>query len=89
MAKIVNLNRTIDLLKKNGYWVAGLDKNGNNSISEIKTISKLVIIIGSENKGMNKLTSENCDFTISIPINKKVDSLNASIAASIVLHQLS
>lgn len=82
----VNLKNTIDFLKKKNYWIVGLDAKGTNTIEETSKITKLVIVIGSEGKGMRRLTAESCDFKVSIPISKDVESLNASNAASIIFY---
>lgn len=86
--KVTNINKLITALKKNGYWIVGLDGDGEDRLTEIAQIDKLAIIVGSEGKGLRKLTSEHCDFTVKIPINDNVESLNASCAASIVLYAL-
>lgn len=88
VAKVTNLKNTITKLKKQGFWISGLDARGKNNIGEISKIDKIAIIIGSEDKGMRKLTSENCDFLVKIPISKNVESLNASNAGSIMFYLL-
>lgn len=85
---VTNLKNTIEKLKKMDFWIAGLDASGAGNINDIAKIDKLAIIIGSEGKGMRRLTSESCDFLIQIPISEKVESLNASNAASIVFYLL-
>jgi 23S rRNA (guanosine2251-2'-O)-methyltransferase len=86
IAQVVNIKRTIDILKKHEFWIAGLDPQGPNQISDILNIAKLAIIIGSEGAGMRRLTKDSCDFLVNIPISTKVESINAASAASIVLH---
>lgn len=86
--KVPNLKNAIDKLKKMDFWVAGLDIDGKKGVNEILDIKKLAVIIGSEGKGMRKLTVDNCDFLIKIPIAKQVESLNASNAASIIFYLL-
>lgn len=81
-----NLNNFFKELKKEGYWIAGLDGYGNNKISDLHNIDKLALIIGSEDKGMRKLTTESCDFLVKIPISENVESLNASCAASVIFY---
>lgn len=82
-----NIVRVIQELKKIGYWVYASDKSGEN-ISKINFNNKSVIIFGSENKGIRRLVKENCDFIISINTNKKLDSLNLSVSAGIVLYEI-
>ncbi len=88
IAKVTNIKNTIDKLKKMGFWIVGLDANGKGNINDIAGIDKLAIIIGSEGKGMRRLTSQTCDFLVKIPISQQVESLNASNAASIIFYLL-
>ena len=88
IAKVTNIKHTIEALKNKGFWIVGLDSEGQNSLKEVVDIDKVAVIIGSEGKGMRKLTSESCDFLTKIPISDKVESLNASNAASIIFHLL-
>jgi len=88
IAKVTNIKNTIKKLKKMDFWIAGLDADGKGDINDISEIDKLAIIIGSEGKGMRRLTLTHCDFLIKIPISKQVESLNASNAASIIFYLL-
>ncbi len=89
IAKVTNIKTTIETLKRKDFWIAGLDLKGKDDLSNLSEFNKIVIIIGSEGKGMRRLTTESCDFLIKIPISNKVESLNASNAASIIFHALS
>ena len=73
-------------LKEKGYWVIGTDMNGED-YKEIDYTGKIVIIIGNEGKGMSRLVKENCDFIASIPMRGKVNSLNASVAAALIIYE--
>lgn len=84
IARVTNLSQTIKKLKNQGFWIVGMDGKGSEDFSVIKDIEKIAIIIGSEDSGMRRLTSESCDYHLSIPISPQVDSLNAASAASIV-----
>lgn len=87
VARVTNLNRTIDDLHERGYYVIGLDGGGDSLIGNTGFESDpLVIVLGSEGKGMAKLTREKCDAIASIPISSTVESLNASVAAGIALY---
>lgn len=86
IVKVINLKSSIDKLKKKGFWIAGLETQGESTIENITNIDKLAIIIGSEGKGMRKLTRDSCDFLVKIDISPLVESLNASNAASIIFH---
>ena len=87
IARVSNLVNTINELKKKGYWIIGTDMNGT-SYKEIDYKGKIVIIVGNEGKGMSRLVKENCDFIASIPMNGKVNSLNASVAAALIIYEV-
>ena len=86
IAKVNNLTDTIKELKQKGYWIIGTDMVGV-SYKEIDYKGKIVIIIGNEGKGMSRLVKENCDFIAKIPMRGKVNSLNASVAAALVIYE--
>ena len=91
VSQVVNISRTITDLKKAGYFVLGLSAEGSSQLPELdQELSKkpLAVVVGSEGKGISRLVGENCDIHISIPITSKAESLNASVAASIVLYQI-
>jgi len=88
VSRVVNLNRALDELKKNGFLVIGLSGDGNNLISEFKENTPLVVIVGSEDKGISLLTQKKCDFLLKIPLKGKTSSLNASVAAAVSLFHL-
>jgi len=86
IAQITNLARTIDAAKKAGMFVVGLDGESEDIISTMKVATEpLMIIVGSEGKGLARLTKEKCDLVVSIPISATTESLNASVATSIAL----
>ena len=86
IAKVNNLVNTIKELKQKGYWVIGTDMNGEE-YRKIDYTGKIVIVIGNEGKGMGRLVKENCDFIASIPMNGTVNSLNASVAAALIIYE--
>jgi len=88
VSRVVNLNRALDELKKNGFLVIGLSGDGQLSISNFLEKAPLVVIVGSEDKGISLLTQKKCDFLLSIPLKGKTSSLNASVAAAISLFHL-
>ena len=88
VSRVVNLNRALEELKKNGFLVVGLSGDGQLSISKFLEKAPLVVIIGSEDKGISLLTQKKCDFLLSIPLKGKTSSLNASVAAAISLFHL-
>ena len=88
VSRVVNLNRALEDLKKNGFLVVGLCGDGQLSISKFDEKSPVVVIIGSENKGISLLTQKRCDYLLRIPLKGKTSSLNASVAAAISLFHL-
>ena len=88
VSRVVNLNRALQELKKNGFLVIGLSGDGQLSISNFLEKAPLVVIVGSEDKGISLLTQKKCDFLLSIPLKGKTSSLNASVAAAISLFHL-
>ncbi len=88
VSRVVNLNRALEELKKNGFLVVGLSGDGQLSISNFLEKAPLVVIVGSEDKGISLLTQKKCDYLLSIPLKGKTSSLNASVAAAISLFYL-
>ncbi len=88
VSRVVNLNRALEELKKNGFLVVGLSGDGQISISNFLEKAPLVVVVGSEDKGISLLTQKKCDFLLSIPLKGKTSSLNASVAAAISLFHL-
>lgn len=86
IAMVNNLVNTLKELKDKGYWVIGTDMEGTD-FKKIDYSGKVVIVIGSEGKGLSRLTEENCDFVASIPMRGEVNSLNASVAAALVIYE--
>ncbi len=84
---VANLNNTIEMLKKNDYWVVGTDANGEE-YTKINYEGKVALVIGSEGYGLKEMVRKNCDFIASIPMKGKVNSLNASVAAGIVIYEV-
>ena len=88
VCRVVNLNRSLQVMKEEGFTVIGLMESGQMNISRFSIDTPLVIVVGSENKGLSLLTQKNCDYLVKIPLKGKTSSLNASVAAAISLHQL-
>lgn len=84
---VTNLNNTIKILKDNGFWIYGTVMNGED-YRKVDYNGKACLIIGNEEKGISKLVKENCDFLVTIPISPKIDSLNASVAAGILIYEV-
>lgn len=89
IAKVPNLVRALDALKKQGYFVVGLDGGGSEEIDTLSLADMpLILVTGSEGKGLARLTRETCDVIASIPISSDMESLNASVATGIALYQV-
>jgi len=86
--QVTNLVDTINLLKKNGFWVVGTDMNGID-YKKVDFKGKCVIVIGNEGKGISHLVEKNCDVIATISMYGTVNSLNASVAAGVVLYEAS
>lgn len=87
VARVPNLPALLDDLKKQGVWVFGTAADGTTSLYDADLKGPAAIVIGSEGSGMGRLVSERCDFLVSIPMRGKLNSLNASAAAAILLYE--
>lgn len=86
ITQVPNLVRTIELLKKEGYWIIGTDMEGT-SYKEIDYTGKIAIVIGNEGFGMSRIVEKSCDFIASIPMRGTTNSLNASVATGIMIFE--
>lgn len=87
VAQVTNLNRAIEEVQERGYFVVGLDGESDELIGNMKVATEpIMIIVGSEGKGLHKLTREKCDLVVKIPMRSTTESLNASVATSIALY---
>ena len=86
VAKVNSINRAVDELKKAGFWLYALEADGSN-IYDADLTGKIAIVVGGEDSGVKRLTREKCDFTLSIPLKGKVNSLNASVAFGIAAYE--
>lgn len=91
LIEATNLNKIIAELKKDGFWIIGLDGTAKTYIGENKKLldGKIALIMGSEGKGLRDLVKKNCDLLVKIPIHSQMESLNVSIAASIAMYEMS
>lgn len=83
---VTNLNAVIKNLKDKGYWLVGSDMIGDKSYMDLDYNMPTCLVIGNEGFGMTRLVKEACDFIVSIPMSGKVNSLNASVAAGILIY---
>jgi len=88
LIRVTNLSSIIKELKKNDFWIIGMDGYSKTPLKDVPDYDKKAIIMGSEGKGMRKLTTELCDITAYIPIAEDVESLNVSSATAITLYQI-
>ena len=85
---VTNLSNTISDLKKNGFWIVGTDMVNSTDYREIDYSGKIALVIGNEGSGMSRMVRESCDFIARIPMYGKVNSLNASVAAGIMIYEV-
>lgn len=88
VARVTNLAQTIDALKTAGYWIIGTDASANQNFSEADYKMPICLVIGSEGKGISKLIREKCDLMVGLPMKGHVNSLNASVAAAILMYEV-
>ncbi|STD04446.1 Putative TrmH family tRNA/rRNA methyltransferase [Dermatophilus congolensis] len=89
VASVTNLTRTLEQFRKAGYFVIGLDMDGDVGLPDLQLAdTPLVVVVGSEGKGMSRLVRETCDQVVDIPMSGEMESLNASVAAGITLYQV-
>ena len=83
-----SLAQTVEKLKKYGFWIYGTDMRDSVNYTDVEYDDRTCLVIGSEGNGISKLVRDKCDFIISIPMKNKLDSLNASVAAGIVIYEV-
>ena len=89
VAKASNLNRTLEDFKKAGFFVLGLDMDGDVELPDLTLASEpLVVVTGSEGKGLSRLVRETCDQIVAIPMSSAVESLNAGLATGVALYEI-
>ncbi len=88
VAQTGNLTRCLELLKARGLWVCGADPRGKQAYYEADLRGPLVLVVGSEGRGIPRLVLETCDFLVRIPMKGRVSSLNVAVAAAIILFEV-
>ncbi|MCT4566567.1 MAG: 23S rRNA (guanosine(2251)-2'-O)-methyltransferase RlmB [Maledivibacter sp.] len=88
VSKVTNLSRTIDYLKEKGIWIIGADMDGESLHYDSDLKGNIALVIGNEGKGISRLVKEKCDFLVKLPMKGQVSSLNASVAASILMYEV-
>ena len=88
MAEVTNIANTIIELKKNEFWVIGLDMSGDKLYTEVDYKNPVAIVVGSEGKGIRRLVKDHCDYLVRIPLYGTIESLNASVAGALVMYEV-
>ncbi len=87
VARVTSIPQTIDRLKEEGIWVTGADAAGDRSIYDADLKGAVALVVGGEDKGISRLTAQKCDFLVGIPMKGDVNSLNASVAAALMIYE--
>lgn len=88
VVEVTNLNNAIKRLKDVGYWVVGAEASNSVDYRSVDYGGKIVLVVGSEGKGISRLVIENCDYKVKMPMVGKVNSLNVSVACAVLLYQV-
>ena len=88
VARVTNITESIKYLQENGFWIYGLDMNGESKLYDTKFEGKIGIVVGNEGNGISRLVKENCDFMLNIPMYGKINSLNASVSVAMCLYEV-
>lgn len=86
--QVTNLSRTLSWLKEQGIWIAGAAGEAEKTIYEMDVNMPLALVMGAEEKGMRRLTREQCDFLVKIPMQGSVESLNVSVASGVLIYEI-
>lgn len=87
VARVTNISQSMETLKKSGVWIAGVDASGKTDYHKADFTAPTAIVIGGEGKGLSDLVRKRCDYLVSIPMRGKISSLNASIAAALIMYE--
>jgi 23S rRNA (guanosine2251-2'-O)-methyltransferase len=85
ISRVTNINRTLEDLKKRGYWIYGVDERGTEDYDKVEWTVPSAIVLGAEGKGLHQQTKQHCDILVRIPMAGQIASLNVSVATGIVL----
>ncbi len=87
ICRIENLVRTVETVKKAGFWIVGLAPDAQQSLYELDWPEKIALLLGGEGKGLRALSRQHCDFLVSLPMLGKIRSLNVSVAGAVALYE--
>jgi len=88
VAMEVNLSNTIEYLKEKGFWIYGTEAARGQDIRTMDYKGHIAVVMGSEGKGIRPLIRKKCDFFLSVPMRGNIDSLNVSVAAGVIFHEI-
>lgn len=88
ISAVNNLAQTLTELKENGFWIIGSSLENSKNYTEVDYKIPIALVVGNEEKGIRRLTAENCDILVKIPMKGKIQSLNVSVAAGILLYEI-
>ena len=88
IAKVTNLVNVIGELKENGFWIVGTEMEGNIDYRDVDYTGKIALVIGNEGNGISRSVLQECDYVAKIPMYGKINSLNASVAAGIMIYEV-
>ena len=87
VARVTNVNRALEDLKKRGFWIYGLDERGPETYDQVKFATPTALVFGGEGSGLHEQVRRHCDALVRIPMAGKISSLNVSVAAGVVLFE--
>ena len=85
VVRVTNINRSLEDLKKDGFWIYGVDERGDQDYDKVNYSQRAVLVFGAEGKGLHQMVRQHCDVLLRIPMSGKISSLNVSVAAGVVL----
>jgi 23S rRNA (guanosine2251-2'-O)-methyltransferase len=88
VARVANISRTIEALKEKNIWVVGIDQDGQDNYTQIDYRPPTAVVIGGEGQGLADLVKKRCDFLARIPMKGRISSLNASVAAAVIMYEV-
>ncbi len=88
VVRVTNLVQTAEGLKERGLWLVGADMNGSSGLYDTDLTGAVGLVVGSEGKGISRLLKNTCDFLVSIPMLGETESLNASVAAAVMMYEI-
>lgn len=88
ISKVSNLRSAMERIKNAGFWIIGTSLQGEKNYSEVDYSGAIAVVMGNEEKGIRRLTAEHCDFLVKLPMKGKIQSLNVSVSAGIILYEI-